>query len=237
MKFIKKIKNKIRRFYNHYLTTFFPLKQLGRIVGSASKAKGTTNTEERLFLYRMMINHHKLGVALEIGSYRGASTAVIAQGLIDSKRNPETSVFLYCIDTWNNDAMSEGQQDTFESFQETTDPWKDIIKTIQGNSHHVAVPENSTFDLVFIDADHSYEACRKDADKFAPYVRDGGCLIFDDHISFSGVTRVVGELLAGGHWYVIDSCKNTIALRRDEQSVENDRRTERPRLDIIPPSR
>jgi len=236
MTFIYKVKRKIQKFYNRFLTTFFPLKQLKRIVGKASESKGTTNTEERLFLYRMMINHHKLGAALEVGSYRGASTAVIAQGLIDSKRNSETSVFLYCIDTWNNDAMSEGQQNTFESFQETITPWKDVIKPIRGSSHEVVMPDINKLDLVFIDADHSYEACCKDAKKFAPYVRDGGCLIFDDHISFPGVTQVVGELLAGGHWYVIDNCKNTIALRRDEQSVGENRRTERPHLDIIPPS-
>jgi len=63
-----------------------------------------------------------------------------------------------------------------------------------------------TFDLVFIDADHSYEAVRADIQAWLPLVRRGGILCGHDY-HWPGVRQAVEELLPIHHadpvnWWV-----------------------------------
>lgn len=62
---------------------------------------------------------------------------------------------------------------------------------IQGNSSVVAdkVP---LVDLIFIDADHSYEGCRKDIESYKKKVKPNGILSGHD-IDYPGVNRAVQE--------------------------------------------
>ena len=64
---------------------------------------------------------------------------------------------------------------------------------IQGNSHNVAhlVP---SVDLVFIDADHSYNGCKGDILAYQSKVKTGGMLAGHD-IDFPGVNKAVNELI------------------------------------------
>jgi len=41
---------------------------------------------------------------------------------------------------------------------------------------------NDLLDVLFIDADHSYEGCRKDYEMYSPLVREGGLIAFHDII-------------------------------------------------------
>lgn len=63
---------------------------------------------------------------------------------------------------------------------------------IQGNSHEVTWKRN--IDLLFIDADHSYGGCKGDIDKYFPYMKDGGVILFHDCDETSpGVVQAVNE--------------------------------------------
>jgi len=66
---------------------------------------------------------------------------------------------------------------------------------IQGNSYIVAekIPDNSV-DLVFIDADHSYNAVKKDILAYTPKLKNGGLLTGHD-IDYPGVNKAVNELI------------------------------------------
>jgi len=184
--------------------------------------KSTSNDPlEKEFLYDQIIDHDMAGRVLEVGSYMGSSSFLIASALT---YNIKPSTQLICIDTWQNDAMSEGQKDTFSAFQENTQSFASIIQPIRGKSQDVALECRDEFDSIFIDANHSYESCKADVEKFSPLVREQGCLIFDDHISFPGVTKVIGELLTSGAWYVGASYNNVIALYKDTQNANSERR-------------
>ena len=52
--------------------------------------------------------------------------------------------------------------------------------------------------MVYIDADHSYEAVKADIDAWMPHVRDGGILAGHDYGGkmFPGVTRAVQQRFA-----------------------------------------
>ena len=66
----------------------------------------------------------------------------------------------------------------------------------KGNSHHILkkLPMNY-FDLIYIDADHSYESVRLDLDLSHKKVKSGGIIAGHDYIkeNFSGVYRAVNE--------------------------------------------
>lgn len=70
----------------------------------------------------------------------------------------------------------------------------DRLVPIQGNSHLVAdfVPQ---VDLVFIDADHSYNGCKGDIIAYSSKVKTGGILAGHD-IDYPGVNRAVNELIS-----------------------------------------
>ncbi len=42
------------------------------------------------------------------------------------------------------------------------------------------------FDLIYIDADHSYEGCLRDIEDWYPKVKKGGFLLGDDYIIYEG---------------------------------------------------
>lgn len=132
------------------------------------------------------------GVFVEIGSYLGASSCFIAQGI---KRSGSGSR-LYCIDTWNNDAMSEGVRDTYDEFMKNTEKYNDIIVPIRETSENaVAVLQKQIkkIDMLFIDADHNYEGCKRDWDLYSQFLRSGSVVVFHDYGWAEGVKKVVDE--------------------------------------------
>lgn len=67
---------------------------------------------------------------------------------------------------------------------------------ILGNS--CEVPWELPLDVLYIDADHTEEGCRRDFEHYAPFVLPGGLVIFDDYVQdnnpANGVKRVVDSL-------------------------------------------
>lgn len=69
------------------------------------------------------------------------------------------------------------------------------LRVLQGNSSQVAdLIEDASLDLVFIDADHSYEGVCKDILAYTPKLKPSGLLTGHD-IDFFGVNRAVKELI------------------------------------------
>lgn len=124
---------------------------------------------------------------LEVGSYLGASAIIIARSLPPGSR-------LFCIDTWQNDGMSEGTRDTFAEFTANTSELSGVITPIRASSADAAASFEGEIDFLFIDGDHSYEGCRIDFEAWIPKVRDGGMVIFHDVLWAEGVQRVIREM-------------------------------------------
>ncbi len=196
------------------LKAAFPERRMRRLVGTAVDVATQTTLQERICLYEEACWNIRLGRFLEVGSYLGASSVVLAEAL---RRwgNPDQQQHVYCVDTWENDTMTEGQRSTRDEFMKNTRRWSDIIVPVVGNSRDVSLPFEGECDVVFIDGDHSYAGCQRDVERFAPLVRDGGRLILHDHAYYHGVTTVLGELLAAGQWHVSISVENLISLRKD----------------------
>lgn len=129
-------------------------------------------------------------VAVEIGSYLGASSCFIADGI--RKRGGT----LYCIDTWENQTMPEGERDTYDEFIRNTEKYRDIIVPVRGWSSEVAAAMKeriNRIDLLLIDGDHSYEACRSDWACYSPFLEKGSVVVFHDTGWADGVNQVIAE--------------------------------------------
>ncbi len=130
-------------------------------------------------------------VIAEIGSYIGASACCFGAAVKASGNGK-----VICIDTWNNDAMSEGNRDTWTEFQDNTREYKNFIVPIRGFSTDViqTVQEvTPNLDVLFIDGDHSYEGVKADWDAYKRFLKKGSIVIFHDYGWAEGVKRVVHE--------------------------------------------
>jgi predicted O-methyltransferase YrrM len=188
----------------------FPELRLRRLVGKSIAIRTQTTVCERLALYEMARASLSTNVFVEIGSYLGATAVVLAAAIQKSGRGK-----VYCIDTWQNDAMSEGKWDTFGVFQKNIQRWDEIVVPVVGRSDHVDLPIKNDVDLVFIDGDHTYPAVKHDIEKYACLVREGGFLALHDQSFYPSVTKAMGEVLDGGGWFVYCCVDNIIFLQRD----------------------
>lgn len=147
-----------------------------------------------------IVSKNKSKKIIEIGSFLGRSTNFIGM-------NKDESDELHCIDTWQNDAMSDGNWDTYQTFLDNTKGLKNIA-IHRGYSREFENNFNDkSIDILFIDADHSYEGCKEDIVNFFPKVKSGGIVIFHDYGNPCGVKKAVDELVKDNciNFYTSDS--------------------------------
>jgi predicted O-methyltransferase YrrM len=148
---------------------------------------------ERLLLLRLAKAVCRAGGTnlVEVGSYLGASSCFIAEGI----RAAGSSARLYCVDTWKNDAMSEGTRDTWEEFRRNTAPYGTAVEAVRKRSVEAAASFGRPVDFLFVDADHSYEAVRADIEAWFPLLAPGAVAAFHDVLYFEGARRAFHEFV------------------------------------------
>jgi predicted O-methyltransferase YrrM len=134
------------------------------------------STQERLSLFGCAAALPAGFVALEIGSYLGASTAFLAYAALTKNG------MVHAVDTWGNDAMGhEGERDTWREFHANTQSFAAYITTHRGRSVDVAERVGRIpCDLLFIDGDHTRDAVIADLRKWLPSLKPGGVLAMHD---------------------------------------------------------
>jgi predicted O-methyltransferase YrrM len=161
-----------------------------KLLHSIDKIHTHLTRREKLKLYQLASQKH--GVFVEIGSYLGVSSCFIAEGI---KQSGKQSI-LYCIDTWQNDAMSDGKKETYQEFIEVTKKYQEIIIPLKGWSYDVAKSFDKKIDFLFIDGDHSYKGVKKDVDLWVPKLSSGALVVMHDIGWAEGVQLVVKEYIA-----------------------------------------
>lgn len=143
---------------------------------------------ERVRLYKLA---DRSGTIAEIGSYIGASACCFGAAASADKNTQ-----IVCIDTWNNDAMSEGNRDTWAEFKKNTYSFSNFIVPVRGFSTDVVEQVRKiapSIDLLFVDGDHSYEGVKADWEAYKDFLKPGSIVVFHDHGWAEGVKRVVSE--------------------------------------------
>lgn len=148
-------------------------------------------------------------VALEVGSHLGASSVYLAAGLGPSGK-------LLCVDTWENQGMQEGMQDTFAAFQRNTARLATVITAVRLPSRAALPTLPGPFQLAFIVGDHSYEGVRDDLQLISAKMAPDGVLALHDWRYFPGVTQAVMEFIRASDWKPGGFVDNLIHLKREK---------------------
>src|SRR5581483_8853697 len=142
-------------------------------------------------------------IIVELGSWKGKSSVMLAAGLL-GKETPR----LFCIDPFGRDENPEHQEryyadllrrdprDVKQVFRDNIAAFglQDIVHPLKGYSFEFVTGWQERIDLLFIDANHEYEAVLRDFRQWSAFVKPGGVIVFHDaNGRWPGPTRVVSE--------------------------------------------
>jgi len=143
-------------------------------------------------------------VVVEIGSWKGKSSILLAGGLV-GKENPR----LFCIDPFGPSDDPEYRKTYGSLLTESPGDLEQVFRSnisicgldhiaipLRGLSSEHAAQWTQPIDLLFIDGNHEYEAVLEDFMQWSRFVRPGGVVALHDVGEYyEGPTRVVSEHL------------------------------------------
>ncbi len=162
-----------------------------RLFDLAETVTGFMPADEGRALFDAAVRYLDGGVAVEIGTYCGRSTVLLAAAAA------ETGAVLYTVDHHHGSEEHQpgwefhdtslvdpvsGRFDTLPVFRRTMDAadLEDTIVAVVGKSTVVARTWRTPVQLLFIDGGHSEQAANADFDGWARWVQPGGALIIHD---------------------------------------------------------
>ncbi len=147
------------------------------------------------FLYDLIIRHlPKNGLAVEIGVFKGCSTAWVAAA---SRRKKARGVV--AIDLFTGTPSWGETWDTYPEFMKRLErnAFKDLVRVKRGDSHQIALSwkKEEEIDLLHIDGDHSEEGACRDVTDYVPLLARSGIIVLDDHDALHPGVLKAGQLL------------------------------------------
>ena len=158
--------------------------------------------------YEMLRRLPQAGIIAEIGTYRGSFARIMLDTMAPTRLHLADITFSLCRADVLADPRVERHEGTSLAFL---------------NSR-----ADASFDMIYVDADHGYDAVRADAAAAAPKVKPGGFLVFNDFariirpgFGVLGVHQAACEFAVASGWPVAFFCLEgealyDIALRRPE---------------------
>ncbi len=195
--------------FQEVFAKYFPRQTLNHY---AETIDGFFAVEDFEFYKRVVANSKGTSHFVEVGSYKGRSSAFMAVEIALSGK----SIQFDCVDTW--EGSEEHQQGNnfedsdvvngrlFDVFSANMKPVEKYYRPIRGTSISIARRySDQSLDLVFIDAAHDYESVREDILAWAPKIKPGGIISGHDwhHQPIKqAVTEVLGQISTIGNcWY------------------------------------
>jgi hypothetical protein len=120
-------------------------------------------------------------VIVELGSWQGKSSLLLAAGLRD-----KTGARLFCVDPFGDDQSPEYQPKTRLGIEEAFHRnlrragVAHVVNAIKGYSDQAVRSWEHAIDVLFIDADHDYDSVRRDFQQWSPFVKPGGIVALHD---------------------------------------------------------
>lgn len=145
------------------------------------------------------------GNFLEIGCYKGRSTAFMASIIQELKKD----VKIHVVDTFQGDEDT-GKGDIYADFMGNMKEYLPMLASVRkGLSVHMAEDNTDMFDAIYIDASHTYQDVLADIDAWLPHLRLGGCIGGHDY-TWSEVHRAVNDrftevITVGNSWLVYNA--------------------------------
>jgi len=198
-----------------------------RRIARRFKADDMGSYAERGYLFQLASALPEDAQVVEVGSWMGASTCFLAGGLRGAGARIHAVDNFQGLSTCGEDAAwydrhfrRLGRKGTLEIFRENLAAlgFTTRIEPFVGDSVAAVqawAAKRGTIDLVFIDGDHSYEACQADIAGWSPFLKPGGIIAFHDFGSRAeGVTRAIFEAIKAGRFAQIEGVAGTIIAFR-----------------------
>ena len=163
--------------------------------------------EQELFtypnMYSNMVRHFGTGSHfVEIGCWKGQSASFMGVEIHNSRKN----IKFDCVDHWShaegcpNPTWMPTEKSLFEVFLSNTERVNHIITPVKMMSTDAAKKYwDNSLDFVFIDGDHTHEACKADILAWLPKMKDGSILAGHDYGWCTGVRTAVHDALGEGN--------------------------------------
>ena len=182
---------------------------------------------ERGYLFQLASDLPANAQVIEVGSWMGASTCFIAGGLKGDRAK------IFAVDNfqglstcgedsawYNRHFRKLGANSTLEIFRENFaslgfTPRSEPVVSDSLAAAQKLEAKRGQIDFIFIDGDHSYEACKADIAAWTPFVKRGGVIAFHDFGSRAdGVTRAIFETIKEQRFAEIVGVAGTIIAFR-----------------------
>jgi predicted O-methyltransferase YrrM len=160
------------------------------------------------------------GTIVEIGSFHGRSTIVLASACPDDAR-------VIAVDPHAGNDRGPQEIDGFEVeadqdhetfLQNLRDAGvADKVRHLREFSHDAIAEIEGAIDVLYVDGAHRYQPARWDIGHFGARVRDGGTMLIHDSFSSIGVTAaIMRELVWSTRWRYLGRSRSLTAYRADD---------------------
>jgi predicted O-methyltransferase YrrM len=198
----------------------YEVERIHEIRQLTAAVQGWVSDESGLLLYFLVRERVPIPTVVELGSWKGRSTIWLASALRD---RGEGKVF--AVDTWRG-TQNEwehrqllggyAEHQLFEEFAQSLrraglEQWVEPIQSTSADATR-SWPPDRRIGLLFVDADHGYEAVSEDFRCWSPFVVCGGYIVLDDVPGWPGPTRLALELPRT--FRLVGASSNQIILRK-----------------------
>lgn len=177
--------------------------ELARIRRLTDGIEGFLSDHEALYLSRLAAEGPGAGAIVEIGSYHGKSTVLIAEASRTAGREQ-----VFAIDPKKGGAIDEFHRNLARAG--VTDHVTPVVAT----SDDAAVGWHQPIRLLWIDGAHSHEQVGRDFRTWTPFLVDGGIVAFHDTYEWEGVRRVIDEEVIPCEGFALVGLVDSIAAFR-----------------------
>ena len=178
------------------------------------RVEGQISERECLKLYSLAQNVRR-GCIVEVGSYRGRSTVILAAGSAQGSKCP-----VFAIEPHEPFTGALGGQygpcdrKAFFANVLKTGTWK-LIHLVNLSSPVVCVGWTQPVELLWLDGDHSYEGVKRDFNCWKDHLLPGGRIAFHDAVNPElGPARLIAELLDNTALQRVDQVDNIVVLEK-----------------------
>lgn len=159
------------------------------------KEKALLSSSEKHFLYH---SAKRLGGGnyANLGTWGGVSAACMAYGLRDAGQTGT----IYAVDIFSIPKVRHMPEKIPQNFRDLgLDKHVDLTICKGWTAEWAEKLKDVKFKFIFVDADHSYEACKEDFDLWSPMLEVGGEIAFHD-CEYESVDNVMNENLKEPEW-------------------------------------
>ena len=139
--------------------------------------------------YRRLVEDLPVGsTMIELGCYKGRSLCSVAD-IIKRK-----DIKVYVVDIFTGTECEIKEPNYRKEFEDNCKRFGIEPTVFEGTTNeHCDYFGDNVFDLIFVDADHRYEAVKQDLENWEPKLKIGGTICGHDYGNWEGVGRAVNE--------------------------------------------